>query len=793
MLLTAMLPLLVSMGIALWHSTNQTTKLTLETAQGRLDTAAQKLSRFFSERISEVATYSQTSEFKTMDFPLIRPFLMNELKRHGTIYEKFILGTPEGHFYNTSGGNPGANGLRTFNDSDPDAKPKHIRKRDYWQQTVGKNSVGKQTTYVSDPMISYTTGAKQIVVASTILSADGDVKGMIGGALPWTDIKNRIKQVNEEVVNLLGWDAKFFLVSHTGTYWYHWNPEKVVHLKLDEEGKPYVNNIGEKVVVKYNIKDEPISEFVKVGERMTKGDSGAASYIDPDSESMNYIVYSPIAATGYSIGLVVPKNLIMAPVKSLQSMFMYAFLFAAVFVVLVAIIVSRKFSAPIIDLNKIVKEISGGNWTKKLKPEGSDEIGELTRSFNAMAQSLERRENLLKESEEKLESTNQGLEQSIEERTSELQIANDLLNKQITDRVAAERALRRSEKLLKNTGHLAHVGGWKLVVKSGNLYWTDETFEIHGLLPEDNLSLDVVCSYFIPEHQSVFIGAINDAKKLGAAFDLELKIISKQRGPIWVRVICHAEKEDGIVTELTGAYQDITELKKVEQLKNEFISTVSHELRTPLTSICGALSLLNSGEITDVSSDGKQMLDIGERNANRLLVLINDLLDVEKIESGNMEFIFENCSISKLLQQSLVENESYARQLDVVYTLCANIHDVNINVDKLRFLQVMSNLLSNAAKFTKPETTIDISVLPIDDNVVRISVRDYGDGVPDNFKDKIFNKFSQADSSDTRKQGGTGLGLSISKLIVERMNGEIGYKDNDGEGATFYFDLPIAS
>ena len=230
MLLTAMLPLIVSMGIALWHSTNQTTKLTIDVAQGRLDTAAQKLSLYFSERIAEVSTYSQTAVMKTMNFQLIRPFLMAEMERHQNIYEKFIVGTPEGYFYNTSGGNPGVGGLRTFNDRSPTAKLKHIRKRDYWQQTVGKNTLKKDETYVSDPMISYTTGAKQIVVASTILSSDGNVKGMIGGALPWQDIQKRINHVNDEVIEQLGRDTRLFLVSNTGIYWYHWNPQNVVHL-----------------------------------------------------------------------------------------------------------------------------------------------------------------------------------------------------------------------------------------------------------------------------------------------------------------------------------------------------------------------------------------------------------------------------------------------------------------------------------------------------------------------------------------------------------------------------------
>ncbi len=794
MLLTAMLPLVICMSIALWHSTNQTTRLTLDTAQARLDAAAQKLSTFFSERIAEVSTYSQTSVLKTMDFPLIRPFLMAELKRHENIYEKYILGTPEGYFYNTSGGNPDAGWLRTFNDRDPNAKPKHIRKRDYWQQTVGNNTTANQKTYVSDPMISYTTGAKQIVVASTILSAEGTVKGMIGGALPWTDIQKRIKRVHTEVVEQLGWNAKFFLVSHTGTYWYHWDSQKVVHLKLDEKGNPVLNEIGEKVIVKTNIQDESIPEITSVGTRMTNGEHGYASFTNPESNDTNYIVYSPISSANYSIGLLVSHNQIMASVEALQSKFLYAFLIAAIFSTFVAFFVSRKVSSPIVSLNKMAKEISQGNLTIKLQPKGSDEICELTKSLNTMTESLEHREDSLIQSEQRLESINEELEQRIEARTSELESANQSLKHQVEERIAIENALRSSEELLKNTGNLAHVGGWKLDVLNNDLSWTEETFRIHGISPELPINSETIIDCIVPEGQAVFKSAIQNAKEHGKDFDLELRLAKAHGKQAWVRVICHASEDNGKVTELVGAYQDITELKKVDRLKREFVSTVSHELRTPLTSICGSLSLLKSGKIVQFNnSTAIQMLNIAERNSERLLLLINDLLDIEKIETGDIDFTWTPCSLVQLLEQSLAENESYSEKFDTSFKLDNETPNVKVKVDKERFLQVMSNLLSNAAKFTAPSTTIDIYTSIISGGRVCISVRDYGQGIPENFQDKVFTKFSQADGSDSRKQGGTGLGLSISKSIVERMGGSIGFNSTAGEGSTFYFNLPIVT
>lgn len=793
MLFTAMLPLVIFMGLSLWNSTLQTTKLTLDVAQGRLDTAAQKLSTFFSERIAEVSAYSQTSLMKTMQFASIRPFLMSELERHKGVYEKFILGTPKGHFYNTSGGNPHLGGLRTFNDREPNAKPKHIRKRDYWQVTVGKNNEARQHTYVSDPMISYTTGAKQVVVASTIISANGQVVGMIGGALPWTDIQKRIKQVNDEVIVQLGWEAKFFLISHTGTYWYHWDPENVVHLVLDEQGAPRLNEIGEKTVVKNNIQKETIPEMVVAGERMLRGESGYTSFVAPESGKRNYLVFSPIPSANYSVGLLVPHKQMMAEVENLQSIFIYSFILVAAGVMLVALFVSRRVSSPIMSLNTMIKEISQGNWSMKLKPEGHDEIRELTESFNSMANTLERREHMLKQSEENLEKMNAELEHRITERTHELELTNANLNQQIEERKTIEHALRQSEDLLKNTGHLAHVGGWKLEVAKEELSWTEETFKIHGLAPETNIDLNTAINYFAVDSQPVFEAAVQKAIRYGTAFDLELLLYTSMGLEVWVRVICHVNKEADCIVELVGAYQDITELKKVEKLKSEFVSMVSHELRTPLTSIRGALSLLNSGQIMVIENEvAKQMLDVAERNSDRLLLLINDLLDLDKIESGKMDFKFSLFQLNPLLKQSLLENESYGKKFSVCYKLGENIPNVQVKVDKERFLQVMSNLLSNAAKFTAKDTPVNVDASLVNNSAVRILVKDHGAGIPEDFQEKIFTKFSQADSSDTRKQGGTGLGLVICKSIIENMGGDIGYNTVIGEGSTFYFTLPLS-
>ena len=236
--------------------------------------------------------------------------------------------------------------------------------------------------------------------------------------------------------------------------------------------------------------------------------------------------------------------------------------------------------------------------------------------------------------------------------------------------------------------------------------------------------------------------------------------------------------------------RDITERKKMERLKSEFVSTVSHELRTPLTSIRGALGLVNAGITGALPDKAREMIDIACKNSDRLTQLINDILDIEKIESGRMQFELHRHSLRRLLEQSIDTNRAYGQQYRVDFRLQPGDAEVVANVDASRFMQVMSNLLSNAAKFSPADSEVEVK-LETQDSLARISVRDHGSGIPLEFQSRIFQKFSQADSSDTRAKGGTGLGLSISKAIIEQFGGRIDYETGK-EGTTFFFDLPVS-
>ncbi len=247
--------------------------------------------------------------------------------------------------------------------------------------------------------------------------------------------------------------------------------------------------------------------------------------------------------------------------------------------------------------------------------------------------------------------------------------------------------------------------------------------------------------------------------------------------------------EKGEIDRVIHNATDITERKRIERMKDEFISTVSHELRTPLTSIHGALGLITSGKAGDVRPEIMKLLDIALRNSERLRGLIDDILDIQKIESGRVKFDLRPLELKSILETSLEDNKSFGEQFNVKFVMDDILPEVKVSADSNRLKQVMDNLLSNAAKFSPTDSSVEVSVFRHDE-VVRVAVKDNGPGIPDDFKGKIFKKFTQADSSITRERRGTGLGLSIAKAIIEEHGGKIGFETEIDVGTTFYFDLP---
>lgn len=242
----------------------------------------------------------------------------------------------------------------------------------------------------------------------------------------------------------------------------------------------------------------------------------------------------------------------------------------------------------------------------------------------------------------------------------------------------------------------------------------------------------------------------------------------------------------------TGIVRDLTERKKVDRMKNEFIATVSHELRTPITSIRGALGLIGGGAVGEVPEKVAGLLKVAAANSVRLVNLINDILDVEKLEFGDIAFNVRAHDLCHLIRRCIEQNSGYGRQygVDLFFDERNAGQPLLVNVDEHRFEQALANLLSNAIKFSPAGERVTVALERLDGQI-EVQVIDHGPGIAEENRSLIFEKFGQVDATDSRMRGGTGLGLCIVRTIVEKMGGEVNFRSTLGQGSTFYIRLPL--
>ena len=279
--------------------------------------------------------------------------------------------------------------------------------------------------------------------------------------------------------------------------------------------------------------------------------------------------------------------------------------------------------------------------------------------------------------------------------------------------------------------------------------------------------------------------------RLGKADENEWTYIRKDgtRFPVLLSVTA-LHNSFGEIDGFLGVAYDVSERKRLERMQREFVSIVSHELRTPLTAIRGALGLVSAEAVGSLPPRAKDMTIIALNNCDRLVRLINDILDIEKIESGKMDFDMRPVEMSELIRETVEATKSYGQKYDVFIVTSRNLPQLEVIGDKDRLIQVLTNLISNACKFSPAKGTVRVT-LTVRDEFVQIAVEDKGRGIPESFQDQMFEKFCQADSSDTREKGGTGLGLNISRAIVDKHGGKIGFESHEGQGTRFWIMLPL--
>ena len=408
-----------------------------------------------------------------------------------------------------------------------------------------------------------------------------------------------------------------------------------------------------------------------------------------------------------------------------------------------------------------------------------ERTAELARSNQALHAEIAERNR----AEAALQKAHDDLEQRVQDRTVALSVINDLLQLEIDQRKQSEQILRESE-----ARHRALLDALPDAMITISRDGTVREYKAprDSILPQkpDRFPHQPIAEVLPIGFAGLVMEHVDKTLQTGErqVFDFQLPI-REEGHDIEVRIVVSGEDEALCIL------RDITERKNAERLKIEFLSVVSHELRTPLTSISGSLALMAAG-VTGVLPDQAQaMIEIAHRNSERLVRLINDLLDLQKIESGTMPLHPEPLEVLPLVEQVMEANYAYGSRYGVTFALDEDGPDLWVHADADRLMQVLTNLLSNAAKFSSAESAVNVAVVRHNESV-RVSVADHGPGIPEEYQDLIFEKFAQVDASSSRQKEGTGLGLSISKAIIEMHGGRIGFDTVPDRGTTFYFDLP---
>lgn len=366
--------------------------------------------------------------------------------------------------------------------------------------------------------------------------------------------------------------------------------------------------------------------------------------------------------------------------------------------------------------------------------------------------------------------------------------SHERLNKLVQERTSEVEQNRRR---LQQAQQIAKIGSWEFDLENENFWCSGEVMEIVGLseIPQKR-AIDFLSALVPVNERSAVRKSLRTENLMNGPVSFSHEIVCKDGTAKDVMQHVELHYENGRPQTIIGTVQDITEMRKLDRLKTEFVATVSHELRTPLTSIKGSIGIMNGGVIPNIPQQAQDLIAIAHANCNRLAHLVDDLLDINGIMSGNLVLQPSKVDLEVIIQQAIALNKAYAEQHRATLALEYCEPSLNLNVDEARLMQVITNLISNASKFSSDPGEVRIRVEKINGRA-HISISDNGKGVPKSFHSKIFSRFSQADGSAERQQGGAGLGLYISKEIIDAMKGEIGFHSNDNEGTTFFVSLPL--
>ncbi|MDA7948183.1 MAG: PAS-domain containing protein [Hyphomicrobiaceae bacterium] len=493
-------------------------------------------------------------------------------------------------------------------------------------------------------------------------------------------------------------------------------------------------------------------------------DLSFARRYERDAKEISGWVLSTAEIPGYDLTIVVAesKASALAPINALERSLYFALLLAlaalAAGTFFVAYLTTRPLSKFTMELRKISE---ARDLDRRLPAEGAAELRELAEAFNAMLDRLKKtvvsHEQLAVENEHRMRAEH------------ELRDQNERFNVALQNMSHGVCVFDRENRLIVFNERYA------------TLYGLSPDAITQGMTIEQIVERRIANGIYADGNPQAYL---DDRLTWGNRKHGDTSVTHELTDGRFIRISRQALSNGGWVT----THEDITEAKRMERVKNEFVSVVSHELRTPLTSLSGSLLLLNSNEIGDLPDEAKSLLDVAIRNSKRLAILVDDILDVEKIRSNKLEFAFAVEDVVAVARDAITDNAAYAAEHNVRFELQGCLGTAHARIDPNRLTQVFANLLSNAAKFSPPNSRVVVRIAR-SDGLLRCAVIDKGCGIPPAKRSELFERFVQIDASDSRARRGTGLGLSIVKAIVEKHGSEIHVESEVGKGSTFYFDL----